>query len=183
VADHQEEWQVFNNNGEAEVGKSILPADSRKTNKMTVGAVHVWIWRQTKSGIEILLQKRADTMPTWPGYLDISAAGHIDVGESVLDAAVREAKEEIDLQIYSDNLLYIFGYRNFENGIEWVYLYEEITPQSYEFNDGEVKSLDWVKLQQFQEMIDSPETHNLVPHPPEYFSLLVKAVRYLNEGH
>jgi isopentenyl-diphosphate delta-isomerase len=183
VADHQEEWQVYASNGESVSGESIVPTESRKTNRTIVGAAHVWIWRRVEGGVEVLLQLRAKNIPVWPNSLDISVAGHVDAGESILQAAVREGQEEVGITLDVDRLEYIFSYRNFENGIKWVYLYEEITPQTYEFNDGEVQSLDWVKLQQFEEMIDSPETHNLVPHPPEYFSLLVKAVRHLNEDH
>lgn len=180
---HQETWQTYAPNGEPLNGESIAPIESRKTNEVIVGAVHVWIWRRAEDDIEVLLQKRAKDKPTWPDCLDISAAGHIDAGESILDAAKREGEEEIGVVFDLSRLEYIFSYRNFENGLKWVYLYEEEAAQEYVFNDGEVQSLDWVSFSKFEAMIDSPETHNLVPHPPEYFSFLVKALRYSNENY
>lgn len=183
MIDHQEAWQVYLRNGESSLDESITPTESRKTRETIVGAAHIWIWRRTSDGIEVLLQRRAKNKPTWPDSLDISVAGHVDSGESVLEAAVREGHEEIGVRLDTDRLEYIFSYRNFENGIKWVYLYEETEHHEYVFNDGEVQSLDWVKLSQLEDMIASPETHNLVPHPPEYFGLLVKALRYVHENY
>lgn len=177
MIDHQEAWQVFSQNGSPLAGHDILPVESRKTDKIIVGAVHIWVWRRTEVGIEVLLEKRASTKPTWPGYLDISTAGHIDAGESLFEAAIREADEEIGLTIDVEKLVYFFGYRNFKNGFKWVYLYEITEPTEFVFNDGEVESLDWVKLENFEEMTRDPERYNLVPHPREYFGLLLSTLK------
>lgn len=179
MIDHQELWQVFAPNGEAVDGESIAPIESRKTNTAIVGAVHIWFWRRNGEELEVLLQKRSATKPTWPGSLDISVAGHIDVGESLFDAAVREANEEVGYEINVDKLEYIFSYRNFVNGLKWVYLYQPATDAEFKFNDGEVESLEWVKLENFAAMIQRPKNHNLVPHPKEYFSLLLTALEAL----
>lgn len=178
MAQHTEAWQVYAPNGEQKKGESILPIESRKTSEVIVGAVHIWIWRRTDSGLEVLLQKRATDKPTWPDFLDISAAGHIDQGETLAEAAYREAEEEIGLSIDVDKLEFVFSYRNFENGIKWVYLYEQSEAYDFTFNDGEVQSLRWVPVYEFGEMITSPNEHNLVPHPEEYFSLLSKAIQH-----
>lgn len=44
-----------------------------------------------------LLQKRADNMMTFPGYWDVSAAGHVDDGETTEVAARRELSEELGI--------------------------------------------------------------------------------------
>ena len=46
---------------------------------------------------EILLQRRQGTK-LWPGFLALPA-GHIDTGENAYDAVIREAKEELGIQI------------------------------------------------------------------------------------
>lgn len=178
MVDHQEEWQVFDKNGLAMPGQKIGPKDSRGDSSVIVGAVHVWIWRQTASGIEVLLQHRAKDKPTWPDCLDISAAGHVDAGETLIDAVLREADEEIGVAINPSSLEYIFSYRNFDNGIKWVYLLEEVKAVEYVFNDGEVQALKWVSMTEFESMAAQPKAHNLVPHPTEYFALLLKALRH-----
>jgi isopentenyl-diphosphate delta-isomerase len=177
MAQHREAWQVFAPNGEPIAGQSILPAESRKTSKVIVGAAHIWIWRRSKGEVEVLLQLRAKDKPTWPDYLDISAAGHIDAGESPIEAAKRECLEEIGLEIDGNRLDYIFGYRNFDNGIKWVYLYEQSEEAEFIFNDGEVESLDWIPLSRLENNAQDPEAHNLVPHPREYYALLIKALQ------
>lgn len=55
---------------------------------------------------KILLQRREDTK-LWLGYLALPA-GHIDVGENAYDALIREAKEELDIDISIDNIIDIF---------------------------------------------------------------------------
>lgn len=178
MAHHTEAWQVFGSNGEPKIGQSILPIESRKTSEVIVAAVHVWIWRRVQGEVEVLLQKRAVDKPTWPNYLDISAAGHVDEGEMLMEAAVREAEEEIGLIIDTSKLEYIFGYRNFENGVKWIYLYEQSQEYDFKFNDGEVQSLEWVSFSELKNMIKDPAQYNLVPHPQEYYSLLVKALEH-----
>ena len=141
MVEHQEAWQVFNAAGLPVAGSSIAPKESRGNSSVIVGAVHVWIWRKTINGVEVLLQHRAK-----------------DKSESQLE--------------------YIFSYRNFENGIKWVYLLEQLEDEKYTFNDGEGQALRWVSLPQFLDMTQNPEDNNLVPHPTEYYSLLQKALAH-----
>lgn len=55
---------------------------------------------------EILLQRRQGTK-LWPGFLALPA-GHIDEGENAYDAIVREAKEELDIEISVNNIIDTF---------------------------------------------------------------------------
>jgi len=55
-----------------------------------------------REGPKTLLLQRANT-----GYRDGQyglPAGHVDAGEPIIDAMVREAKEEINIDIHSDHL-------------------------------------------------------------------------------
>ena len=55
---------------------------------------------------EILLQRRQGTK-LWPGFLALPA-GHIDEAENAYDAIVREAKEELDIEISINNIIDTF---------------------------------------------------------------------------
>lgn len=44
-----------------------------------------------------LLQKRAETVPNYPGFWDASAGGHVDEGEEPAVAAYRELAEELGI--------------------------------------------------------------------------------------
>ena len=52
---------------------------------------------------KILLQRRQGTK-LWPGFLALPA-GHIDEGENAIDAAIREAKEELSITIREENIV------------------------------------------------------------------------------
>lgn len=61
---------------------------------MVVPASYVFLLREGDQGTEVLLQLRQNT-----GYMDdhwaAAAAGHVERGETAVDAAHREAREEI----------------------------------------------------------------------------------------
>jgi isopentenyldiphosphate isomerase len=59
-------------------------------------AVHVWI---VQSDGRIVVQRRALAKENNPGLWDVSAAGHISAGESAIDAAIRETREELGLEL------------------------------------------------------------------------------------
>ncbi len=72
-------------------------------------AVHMLIMDDGR----VLLQKRKGSK-LWPGYYALPA-GHIDEGENQYDALVREAKEELDIEIDPKDIekSYVILRRNF----------------------------------------------------------------------
>ena len=65
---------------------------------------HCWICGSDPGGSYLLLQRRAGTKDTWPGYLDVTAAGHLAAGEETLDG-LREVEEELGLRIVPERLV------------------------------------------------------------------------------
>jgi len=81
-----------------------------------VPAAYVLLRRDVGGASEVLLQLRQNT-----GYRDghwaAAAAGHVEAGESVLEAAVREAQEEIGVVIDPADLRPLCGmHRTHGNG-------------------------------------------------------------------
>jgi 16S rRNA (adenine1518-N6/adenine1519-N6)-dimethyltransferase len=75
----------------------VLQALDRKTihwRNLYHRASHVFIFNRTG---ELFLQKRSHRKDNFPGLWDSSAAGHVDAGESYVDCALREVREEIGL--------------------------------------------------------------------------------------
>jgi len=72
-------------------------------------AIHIILINDNK----ILLQKRKGSK-LWPGFYALPA-GHIDKGETQYDALVREAKEELGIEINTRDIIndYIVLRRNF----------------------------------------------------------------------
>lgn len=61
---------------------------------------------------QILLQRRQGTK-LWPGFLALPA-GHIDKGENAYEAAIREAREELGIEISPDDIVdtYVVNRKN-----------------------------------------------------------------------
>lgn len=169
--------QLYDEQGCAMAGKGGTKDDIFNKGLLH-GAAHVWIWRQKDGEIEILLQKRASTKRTWPNLYDISAAGHIDLGEEPITAAMREAKEEIGLDIHGIDLrligivreLLVTPTQEIENEFSWVYILQLKEDLSLNLRTIEVESVLWKDFKQFKTEVSRPETvKSYVPHTPHYF--------------
>ncbi len=66
---------------------------------------HCWVIGRSPAGRQfVILQRRASGKDFFPGKLDISAAGHLEAGESVPDG-IREIEEELGLRVDFDDLI------------------------------------------------------------------------------
>lgn len=65
---------------------------------------HVWVINDNN---ELLLQKRSASKKSHRNCWDISGAGHIRAGESIIDGAIRELKEELGVEAQEKDLQYI----------------------------------------------------------------------------
>ena len=67
---------------------------------------HCWVAGHDDTGEPYLLvQRRAETKDTWPGRLDVTAAGHLAAGEEPLEGGLRELEEELGLRIEPERLV------------------------------------------------------------------------------
>ncbi len=83
------------------------------------GTVHIWIYAYAQDGLKVLLQKRAQNKESYPGCYDISSAGHLLRGESYEEAARRELKEELGLDVKKEDLYFSGFYDHCTNNIFW----------------------------------------------------------------
>ena len=78
---------------------------------------HCWVFGTEASGEPYLLvQRRAAEKDTWPGYLDVTAAGHLGAGEKPLRGGLRELEEELGLRVDPERLIPL-GSRRIEQEI------------------------------------------------------------------
>lgn len=173
--------QLYNNQGAPLEGRGASKKDI--LSQAILHAVsHVWIWRRNSGKIDILLQKRAADKPTWPSSYDISAAGHIRLGETPLEAAVREAKEEINLDIKTSDIKLLSVFKAYleagdgliENEFQWIYCLELTGDVEFSFTDGEVQSLIWLSMDDFEA---SYATEQYVPHGRLYYETVISAIK------
>jgi isopentenyl-diphosphate Delta-isomerase len=180
----KELWQNVLSNGEL----SDVPrvAHSPLARGMSVAAAHVWIWREKNGARQVLLQKRAADKHSWPGFYDISAAGHIDFLERPISAAIRETKEELNLDVTQDQLKYIGTYRvkehtweqyRFVDEYQWIYILKLDKDIDFFFNDGEVSEAAWFNLERLKSDVSQRIFNiNVVRHDKEYFGIVFKAL-------
>lgn len=66
---------------------------------------HCWIIFADKEGDGyVILQKRAENKSSWPGMVDVTAAGHYRAGETQKDG-LREVEEEIGIKVSMKSLI------------------------------------------------------------------------------
>jgi 8-oxo-dGTP pyrophosphatase MutT (NUDIX family) len=180
---HENElWQVYNNNGSPINNKGATADDFTNDSSLIMSNAHVWLWRKTGDDIEILLQKRSATKATRPGWYHISAAGHINVNETAIEAALREAKEELNIDLDPSKLYFVHATRTIErnpSNISHVFLYHLAGNETFTYDDGEVELTEWRTLDNFKEITRDPEVHNLVPQGKQYVTALITALEYI----
>ena len=66
---------------------------------------HCWIIFKDENGNDcVILQKRSENKKSWPGFVDISAAGHLESGETMEDG-LRELEEELGIKVEFNKLI------------------------------------------------------------------------------
>lgn len=74
-----------------------------KERHKTIVAVFLVLARKNGGKEEILLQKRQNT-GYMDGKYDVGCSGHLDAGESIMTALIRETKEELGIELAEENL-------------------------------------------------------------------------------
>jgi isopentenyldiphosphate isomerase len=122
---------------------------------------HCWICGSDPEGSYLLLQRRAATKDTWPGYLDVTAAGHLAAGEETIDG-LREVEEELGLRVEVERLVPL-GSRRVEQEIpggrdrefhEVFLLFDVTPPESLRLQKEEVEAVFRLDLDDVEELYE-----------------------------
>ena len=172
----QERIDIINIRGE-KTGESATYDEVHKRGLMH-RTVHIWLINDKE---QLLLQKRVQNKRAYPLHWDISAAGHISAGESSLEAAQKEVREEIGLDIPSDQFRFLFTIKQerlihgddfIDDEINDIYLVKYNGHTSdFKLGSDEVESVKWIDIPQFKAWIKGTG-EKIVPHEEEYRHLL-----------
>jgi len=153
-----EMWQAYSLNGIAlsDGGYDSALGNPEEDAAVLVGAANVWVFRKTENGVEVLFQHRSEFVDSNAGKWDISAAGHMNYGETIVEAAVREAREEIGIEISEKDLDFICACRGLtRNMLNHHFLCDWTGREdNFHFDDKEVSEVKWVPLADFDAFID-----------------------------
>lgn len=146
--------------------------------------VHIWFF--TVQG-NILLQQRGAAKKIYPLLWDVSVAGHVNSGENLYDAAIREVKEEIGLNIKRKALIKIGvkkSFKSYDSGVidnefHTVFiskLNEDINNLSAQ--KEEVEALKIVSSSTFKELLENSE-HNshFVSSNKTYYDFVLNEIK------
>lgn len=167
-------------------GRVALKSEAHK-NGWFHNTIHLWLY--TKKG-EILLQQRSHKKVIFPLLWDVSAAGHIDAGESFENAAIRETHEELGLLLESKHLTKIGINKHlssYDNGIiqdnefHHVYLAELIVNiNNLKPQEEEVEALKLVTLKEFKTLLLNSATNNhFVESNKAYYEFVLENIKNL----
>ncbi|HKO57041.1 MAG TPA: NUDIX domain-containing protein [Thermoanaerobaculia bacterium] len=169
-----EQIDVLNANG-ARTGATKPKPDAHRDGDWH-RAAHLWIVTPDR---RVLLQRRSRDKENWPGLWDVSVAGHLSAGETAEEAAVREAREEIGLEVDPSALRRIGTLRQsavlndgayLDNELHDIFLLEQdVDPLALTLQEGEVDAVMLLPIERLAAQAD------LVPHEGEY-ALLMSAL-------
>ncbi|WP_115463032.1 NUDIX hydrolase [Winogradskyella aurantiaca] len=165
-------------------GTTALKSEAHK-NGWYHNTVHLWLY--TKSG-EILLQQRSHLKQIHPMLWDVSVAGHIDAGESFKEAALREAKEEIGIDLKESQLIHIGAELHkgeYNNGAIKDYEFHQMfvaefnTPlASLLINTEEVEAIKLVSIPEFKTLLNNSRTNShFIPTNIPYYQFIIGQIQ------
>ncbi len=147
-----EVWQEFDGNGERLGG--LVPEECYKTGYIATGGAAIVLYRFIGEKIQFLFQHRSDKLFMNPGKWDVSAGGHINLDETLIEAVTRETYEEIGATIEKDKLEFAYFAASSPSGKNLIALYfYDWTDRAddFSFNDNEVAEVAWIDADKLEE--------------------------------
>lgn len=124
--------------------------------------VHIYFYRKSDEGIELLVHLRSKTKDLNPNKWDTRFGGHLQAGDTLEQALVKELKEEVGITPEPNNLTAGPTHKREKfpnNEFTSVYFYKfEGATESLSFKDGEVQEVKWMNVNKILEsIVDDPE--------------------------
>lgn len=166
-----EYFDILDQNGKL-TGEKKLRSDVHRDGDWHK-AIHIWIINQNG---EILLQRRCATKDSNPNMLDISCAGHLSSGDNSLDGALRELKEELNIDIQASELVYIKTLKRssrytttfINNEFDDLYILRTtLKIDDMKFQKEEISEIFYVPYNKFKEMVKNKQA-DLLMHTEEF---------------
>lgn len=154
---------------------SIVDKDLAHEKGLWHKAVHVWIVNDNN---EIMLQYRCAQKKFFPDVWDTSFAGHIDAGETSLEAVIREGKEELGIDVDTSKLKYLFTTKEHlvyndmisNEYVDVFLLRDNVKLGDLVLQDIEVGGVKYMPVSQFFEVIND-STEKIMEHSGVYKQL------------
>lgn len=158
-------------------GKYLGIKTRTECHKQNPGYYHkpVWIWIVNDKK-EILIQKRASVKNSFPNYWDAPSAGHLYAGESPINGAIRETKEELGIETKASDYKFVGEYISdvtWELGQVYV-LMLNVNIDNFILQQDEVDEVKWISFNEFKKILYSQE---FIPYDMEYKDMVIKILQ------
>lgn len=163
-----EQWEILDESGNP-TGKIIEKHDKRAFDK---GIYHLGsdVWIINKEN-KILIQKRSDKKRLQPNVWAMTG-GSVILGEESKETIVREAKEELDININPDELKFITKFKTGNVWIDTYILKHDYDISKMKFQEDEVSDAKWATWEEINTLVKNGE---FIKHRWEFVNEFLKA--------
>lgn len=134
-------------------------------------SVHTWI--QNSKG-EFLIQKRTPNKRAWPNMWS-QTGGAVDEGETTLQAALRECKEELGIDINTNNVELILSFKRKYDFVDVWLVKQDIDISKLVLQEDEVADVKWATVDEIKDLMESGE---LAKSIDIYFDMFISLLDY-----
>lgn len=155
----EEYFDLLDENGN-KTGKTKLRSEVHRDGDWH-RAVHIWI---INSNGDVFLQRRCATKDSNPNMLGGSCAGHLTAGDDSLTGAIRELKEELDLDVNKEDLKLIKTIKSsskytdtfINNEFDDMYILRtDKKIEDMKFQEDEISEIMYIPYKEFKKMVQN----------------------------
>ena len=145
-----EYWDLY------DAGKRPLGRTHRRGEPLPAGAYHLGadVWTVNSRG-EILLTLRAPEKTDLPGEWE-NTCGSVLAGETPLEGALRELREETGIKARPEELILLCEHQDGDTFGHSYLLRRDIAVEDLIFQPGETVAAMWVALERLEDMVSQP---------------------------
>jgi isopentenyldiphosphate isomerase len=187
-------------------GETVLKSEAHRLG-LWHRCFHCWVLGADENeGPYMLVQRRAAVKDTWPGYLDVTAGGHLAAGEETFDG-LRELEEELGLRAEPGRLVPLGTLRSeieIPAGTDREFfdvflLIDDTPPEALRLQREEVEAVIRIRLDEMETLFEAGSapareypaggpfdtrvtSEDFVPHMDDYIRSVTQASRRLLTG-
>lgn len=133
---------------------------------------------------KILLQKRSPNKKQGANNWSTSCAGHVDIGEEPIKAAIREIREELGIHVKEDELKHLFTAKNkrkLTNSYNNIFCYLQflkvnIPIEEFTIDTKEVSEIKYIPFAELEKLVkEKPANYPFIAR--EYMPEVIEELR------
>lgn len=136
---------------------------------------------------QILLQRRSANKRLWPNMLDVTAGGHVLAGEFGFEAIIREAKEELGIELNKNEITFLGASisKQSEKDIinnhfnEYYIVRKDLDETKLKLQKEEVSEIKWIDKEEIIERIK--DDYNGITNKEGCWEYLIKYYLWLEK--